>query len=101
VNAKPHVFEPRVVQVRRQGDQIIRTAHCRTCGKPGREQSRTGKNGRVVTYWQHRERPVMEPVPKDACDWQGTGRIWCCKEQGHSGGHHAHRGPRRNVYDAP
>lgn len=95
-----HAFEPSVVQVRRHGDQTIKFSRCRLCHKPGREFTRAGKSGRVSTYWQHGQRPKVEPSLKEACSWEGAGQIWCCKANGHDGGHHAHRGPRRNVHDA-
>lgn len=96
---KPHPFKPGIVVVRRHGIEITRTSLCSECGKPGRLYNRKRKDGRVTTYWQHGTRPAEE-APKDVCDWEGTGRLWCCKPLGHASGHHAHRGPRRAVTDA-
>jgi len=94
---KQHQFEPSTIVVRRLGDEIKRTSHCQACGKLGREIT-TVRSGRKVVYWTHLKRPEAEPAPLTACEWQGAGRIWCCKKQGHEGSHHAHRGPRRDVH---
>lgn len=93
---KQHPFQPGVVVVRRVGNLIRRTATCQVCEKPGREVT-TVRTGRQVTYWQHGSRPPEEPAPLEACDWQGTGGMWCCRKLGHALSHHIHRGPRRNV----
>lgn len=94
-----HAFEPTVIQIRRSGPNIRSFSRCAICQKEGEKLIRK-RGDRIVTYWQHKNRPEIEPVPQEACEWQGTGRLWCCKTQGHAGGHHAHRGPRRNVHDA-
>lgn len=96
---KQHPFTPGVVQVR--SDR--RFSRCTICGKPGKEITRirkgyAGLDGNVTRFWQHRTRPAVEPGAQDACDWQGTGRLWCCKALGHTDSHHAHRGPRREVH---
>lgn len=94
--SKKHAFEPGVIVVRRLGQAIRSLSHCQTCGKAG-EKRVIVRGGRTVTYWQHTARPDVEPAPRVDCDWRGTGGIWCCKTQGHAGGHHAHRGQRRDV----
>lgn len=95
---KKHAFLPGVQVTRRTGDVVRTTSSCIVCKKPGVLRT-TARSGRKVTYWQHNSRPEVEPTTLEACAW-GSDGLWCCKPDGHPGGHHAHRGPRRNVADA-
>lgn len=95
---KKHAFLPGVHVTRRGAEGVRTTSTCVTCGKPGVLRT-TQRGGRAVTYWRHTARPEVEPTSLEACAWGNDG-LWCCKADGHAGGHHAHRGPRRNVADA-
>lgn len=89
-----HPFQPGVVQSR--GDSFF--SRCRVCKGAGKRMVRQRKDKGVTVYWQHARLPDVEPEPQDSCQWQGAGHIWCCKEAGHGGSHHAHRGPKRDVH---
>jgi hypothetical protein len=92
---KTHLFEPGFVY-RRSGQASTSRSNCWICGKHGHQRRRVTK-GRLVVYWQHDERPMTEPAPLMPCDWKAAGGLWCCKKLAHGGGHHAHRGERRDV----